>query len=74
MMLVDGSMIGVPVIPTVFGISPQEVSDDANGGRRVREVIVAPVNPSNTRTMFWFETTMTCSCDAPGGVYTKGLA
>lgn len=68
MILVAGSIIGVPVIPTVLGMSPQFVSTDWNGGSRVRELISAPDKPSIILTMFWFDTTITCSFAAPGGV------
>lgn len=46
------SIIGVPVIPMVFGISPHIVSDEAKGGSRVLLDMRLPVIPSITRTMF----------------------
>ena len=52
MILVAGSMIGVPVIPTVFGMSPQFESEDWKGGSRVRELIMLPVRPSRILMMF----------------------
>jgi hypothetical protein len=51
-MSVAVSMIGVPVIPIVLGISPQDVSDEAKGGSRVLLVMRLPVIPSITRTIF----------------------
>lgn len=51
-MFVEGSMIGVPVIPTVFGISPQLESTDLKGGSNVLDVIKAPVYPSMIRMIF----------------------
>jgi hypothetical protein len=67
-------MIGVPVIPTVFGISPQLESTDAKGGARVRELINNPVKPSTILTIFWFDTVMTSSVAYPLGVYMSGFA
>lgn len=74
MISVAVSIIGVPVIPTKFWMSPQEVSDAANGASRVLEVMVAPVSPSRTRTIFKFETIITYSLGAPGGVYCIELS
>jgi len=67
-------MIGVPVIPTVFGISPQLVSTDAKGASRVRKLISDPLKPSMILTIFWFDTVITSSLANPLGVYTSGLA
>ncbi len=67
-------MIGVPVIPTVFGISPQLVSTDWNGGSRVRDLTKLPVKPSTTLIIFWLETVITSSFGEPDGVKTRGLA
>jgi hypothetical protein len=52
MISVAVSMIGVPVIPIVFGISPQLVSLEAKGASSVRDVIKAPVKPSRILTIF----------------------
>jgi len=46
MISVAGSMMGVPVMPTVFAISPQAVSEDWKGGRSVLLVIKVPFIPS----------------------------
>ena len=69
------SIIGVPVMPTVLGISPHPpVSALWKGGSKVLWAIKAPVNPSKILMIFALDTTMTCSLVAPGGVQTRGLA
>ncbi len=67
-------MIGVPVIPTVFGMSEHCVSTDWNGGSRVIMLTSAPVKPSTILRLFWLDTRITSSFGYPFGVYTSGLA
>ena len=68
MMFVLVSMYGVPVMPTVPGMSPHRASVDRKGGARWRDRISLPSRASVRRSQFWFDAVMMPSSCHVGGV------